>query len=254
MDKSFKILEIHENATEAARKLGGNYTRDNISSCAFKNNKKENGNFTLGDYVWRYLVKKEQYICQPGEEFIMLFGVFQGIKLEYDNYMISNYGTVINIKNGYSKKIKNSNYPSVDLHKNNEITTIAVHILQALIFVPGRTEEKCYVNHLDEKKGLCRVDNLQWVTSSENTKYSVYKNSIPIKKISLETGEILGIYDSRVDGARSCGKNAEGGSHIGKVCNGETKQAFGFYWEDIPFKELDKYPQLTINKRKELYQ
>ena len=120
-------------------------------------------------------------------------------------------------------------------------------------FVPGRTENKSFPNHLDENKTNFIAENLEWSTRSENNKYSAYKISIPVKKISIETGEVLAVFDSRVDAAKSLGKNSKSGSDISKVCNGDAKTAFGFYWENIPFDEFKNYPELTINKRKELY-
>jgi hypothetical protein len=252
LDENLNIIEIHENAVAAARKLGGEYQNTNINECVYKNNKIEDGRCMSGNFIWRYLEKKEHYICKEGEHFQVLSGNFQGVVLNYDNYMISNYGTVINIK-GYSKKVSKLGYPTVQLSKHNVDTTLTVHVLVALVFVFGRTEEKCYVNHLDEKKDNPKADNLQWVTLSENVKYSTYKYSKPVKKISLETKEILAVFDSHVDGAISCGMNETRGGEIGKVCCGISEHAFGFYWQDIKFEELSNYPELTINKRKEIY-
>jgi hypothetical protein len=252
IDKNFNTISVFENSVEAVKLLGDKYSVKSIRKCAKKNDKEDEGTNMYNEYIWKYAEKKSIYISTLGEYFIMLFGNFQGVNLEFEKYMISNYGTIVNVKTGYSKKFLIPNgYPMIALRQNGKSKSEMVHVLLALVFVPGRTEEKCFVNHLNERKNIFDITNLQWVTLSENMKYSSYKTSKPVKKISLESGEILGVYDSRVEGAFSCGKT--GNSEIGKVCNGEAKSACGYFWKNVEFDEIVNYPELTINKRKELY-
>ena len=191
------------------------------------------------------------YVAKPGEVFQQLGGNFQGVDINCPKYKISNLGNIVDIETGFPKSITNNEdeYPTTNI--NSKQTSI--HIMVALIFVPGRTEENCFVNHKDENKNNFVATNLEWGSVSYNNKYSAYKTSIPVKKISMETGEVLGVFDSRVDAAKSLGKNSSAGSDIGKACSGEATHAFGFYWRDIPFEEIENYPELTINQRKAMY-
>lgn len=244
-------ITVYGNATEAALAMGGNYNKEAIQMCAWENNKLDNGKVKSGEYIWKYTEKYEKYKCKPGEYFVMLYGNFQGITLEYENYMASNFGTFLNIKKGYAMKFSNGQYPLIHFRKNGKNYVESVHVLLALLFVPGRTEESCFVNHLNEKKGDFKIENLQWCTLSENNKYSSYKKSLPVKKICMQTGKVISVHDSRVDGAKSCGK-VDGG-YINLVCKGEAYSAFEFFWQDIPFDEISNYPELTLNKRKEMF-
>ena len=251
IDKNDNII-IHDNVTKAAENLGSPYVAHNIRNCACKNNLLENGKHTSGDFIWKYTEKYEKYIPKTDEYFIMLDGIFQGVLLEYENYMVSNFGTFINVEKGYAKKTYNSNnYPIINFYKNGIQYAESVHNILGLVFVPGRTNEKNVINHLDEIKGNFNLKNLEWSTNLDNILYSAYKQGIPVRKICIMTGNVISVHDSRLDGARSCGKENPSGVNI--VCRGEGNTAYGFFWEDIPFDEIHKYPELTINKRKALY-
>lgn len=59
-------------------------------------------------------------------------------------------------------------YPSVHLRKDNGNKPVSIHILVAKAFIPN-PENKPVVNHKDGNKNNCDVENLEWVTCSENT-------------------------------------------------------------------------------------
>lgn len=54
---------------------------------------------------------------------------------------------------------------------DGDYTIKPVHRLVAEAFVPGRSPERCWVNHLDEDKSNNLPDNLQWCTPSENCRH-----------------------------------------------------------------------------------
>ena len=90
------------------------------------------------------------------------------IKIEnYNNYSISNLGNVRNDKTDRILKsyIKPSGYKQVQLGRK----TIPqyIHRLVAIAFIPN-IENKPQVNHINGNKGDNRVENLEWVTASEN--------------------------------------------------------------------------------------
>ena len=246
MDSKGNILGTFTNAGEAAEAL--EIPKYGIAICARANDKMEVPKEKFRDYIWKYVVKKERYVCKPGEVFTVLYGNFQGIELYYDNYMISNFGTIIDVEKGYAKSVYSSDYdyPQIGLYKNGEGTDFTMHKLVALVYVPGRTGERNCVNHLDEDIYNFRADNLKWASRSENVNYSSYKVGKPVKKIDMETGKIVGVYDSRMKGSMSCGKARS--IDISLVCRGDRKSAYGFYWQDIEKDEISLYPELTINK------
>ena len=107
-------------------------------------------------------------------------------------YEISNLGNVRNIKTG---RILKSNfigkgYLAVQLCKNGFKKSLQIHRLVAAAFIPN-LENKDQVNHIDGNKTNNNVENLEWVSCSENIKhaYEVLKrpSSVP-KKNNMEKG------------------------------------------------------------------
>lgn len=109
-------------------------------------------------------------------------------------YQISNYGKVKSLtrivmrKNGarYIKErmlklqtIK-TGYHYIALHKNNKIINMYVHRLVALYFL-NNPNNYLQVNHKDGNKTNNYMDNLEWVTCSENHKHAY---AIGLKKSS----------------------------------------------------------------------
>lgn len=92
---------------------------------------------------------------------------------EFENYLISPEGIVTNSKNG--KALKNSlnenGYLYVSLWKNNRGNPKTVHRLVAEAYIPN-PENKPFVNHIDANRANPSVDNLEWVTQSENIQHA----------------------------------------------------------------------------------
>lgn len=63
--------------------------------------------------------------------------------------------------------IGKNGYPFVSLHINGFAKKYLIHRLVAQAFLPNPSN-KLYVNHIDGNKCNNRVDNLEWVTPSEN--------------------------------------------------------------------------------------
>lgn len=69
---------------------------------------------------------------------------------------------------------KQTGYLQVDLWKANKGTKFAVHRLVAEAFIPN-PDGKLEVNHKDGNRANPAMDNLEWVTSSENS-YHAYRH------------------------------------------------------------------------------
>ena len=91
----------------------------------------------------------------------------------YENiYQISNLARVKSFQKGKVKILQpilnNSGYLSVRLYKNGKSKVLKVHRLVAENFIPN-PKNKPEVDHIDGCKINNAVENLRWVTSSENT-------------------------------------------------------------------------------------
>lgn len=87
----------------------------------------------------------------------------------YENYLIYPDGKVQNKKTKrYLKYGDNSHgYYVVGLYKNGKEKKHQIHRLVALHYIPN-PENKPYVDHINRDKSDNRVENLRWVSSSEN--------------------------------------------------------------------------------------
>jgi hypothetical protein len=154
-------------------------------------------------------------------------------------YKISNYGNVISYskynKNGkilLSQKTKQG-YLRVHLKRKH----YSIHRLVAYCFLENPEGNKV-VNHKDGNKQNNHVDNLEWVTQSENILHSfkngmskmnkgndnVFSKNIIKQNIkTLETELIIGLREY-------CLKNKLDRRCIQRAINGEYKTAYGFKW------------------------
>ena len=161
-------------------------------------------------------------------------------------YQVSNLGNVRKLRfiNNIANKEKifmitpqliNSGYYKVMLSKNGGYKNKTLHRLVAETFIPN-PENKPQVNHKDGNKLNSNVDNLEWVTNSENSAHAIdiglnvgYKlhKSIPIQQI--KDGIVIKEYPS-INSVRYDGFDV---SNVNKCLKGRLKTYKGYEWRHL---------------------
>lgn len=103
----------------------------------------------------------------------------------FENYEISSYGRIKNIKTNYYKKatLTNDGYLRTTLSKNQKFKTYYVHRLVGIHFLDNG-KKLPFINHKDGDKINNNVYNLEWVTPSDNTKHAYQTGLVNTRKKS----------------------------------------------------------------------
>lgn len=103
-------------------------------------------------------------------------------------YQVSNLGRVKSLSNNKLKKekilkqnVSNCGYKQVCLSKKNKYKTYTIHKLVANNFL-SNNDNKRTVNHINCIKTDNRLENLEWCTTSENTKHAYNNGLINVSK------------------------------------------------------------------------
>jgi len=168
-------------------------------------------------------------------------------------YKITSKGNVITLGNGKSTNKNNcivkslklkrttNGYLSVKLFKDGIAKHHLVHRLVAKEFLINK-DDKPQVNHIDGNKHNNEIQNLEWVTSSENLKHAFkiglakskkgaeHKQSIKVVQMNKETLEVVKVWDSIKEIKRIKGYNTVG---IIGCCKNRQKYntAYGYKWK-----------------------
>ena len=140
--------------------------------------------------------------------------------------------------------LQNSGYLVVQLYKNGKYKNLLLHRIVAETFLPQK-KNKNEVNHINGIKTDNTINNLEWVSSSENKKHAIKNNlwhspnknlyggnnpkAIKVIMIDKQTHKKIRIFDSIIDAAHYLGKNKSGA--IVNCCKGNLKSAYGYVWE-----------------------
>lgn len=233
-DLNGNVLEEYNSVTEAGEANG--VTRYAISKNCLKINK------TCAGFIFEY--KDDDKHAHE------LIDVSQGKPVDgYENYLAFADGSIYNTKTKkYLSPVENEKgYCYVTLcKKDTKKKNMYVHILIANAFIPNSDpENKIQVNHMNKIKNDNRVENLEWVTRSENMTHA-NKINIQIKKedaikMLIEYCEEFGECPNATD----CYKkhlNYTIGNFFSKLKTEEINSTTSDY-----YKELSKYPLLKEN-------
>lgn len=108
---------------------------------------------------------------------------------EYENYFVSNLGNVKNSRGRHLKtELSNTGYYRVHLSKHGKARHIAVHRLVASAFLDNPNNLKL-VNHKDGNKLNNTLENLEWVTYSQNLQHA-YDSKLRIGNLGERNGGV----------------------------------------------------------------
>jgi len=186
---------------------------------------------------------------------------------ELSSYDVSNYGRIRVHKTLQLRSLSiHTGYKTCSLIHKDKKYNKQVHRLVAEAFISKDDPNKKYVNHIDYNKLNNRVDNLEWITASENNKHAHQNEErkstkIPIIRTNLDGSNPV-IYEF-VNKARE-----EFGSCINDCLNGKAIKAYGYLWayETIPktkviekdldlssFKQIENHPNFLISNNGKVY-
>ena len=178
-----------------------------------------------------------------------------------DYYKVSNIGNVKRIKAfrtknpiGYVKYyIGSHGYKTVYLSTPNAAKNFLVHRLVALAFI-GKPAGRSQVNHIDGNKLNNQIDNLEWVTPSENIQHAYdtglidyYSKDHHFKTVYQfdKKGNLIGEFYNGMEAGRVL--NISNAS-IYQCCIGMRHSAGGYLWS---FERKVSAKPLKISPRHE---
>ena len=162
--------------------------------------------------------------------------IWKSVKDYEGYYEVSNKGRIKSLTSNKTLSPQNNGvgYLKVELWKDKSGKKKYIHRLVAEAFLPNplnRTE----VNHKDSNPANNTIENLEWVSSSENTKHAVYKGALKawgnkskaVEAINIESGMVLRF------ATISEAERAIGTRHITDVLKGKRKQCKGYTFRYI---------------------
>lgn len=154
--------------------------------------------------------------------------------IDFDRYIISEDGNIYSkwFNKNLERKPSNDGYVRVTLKcKDGKKRHYLKHRVIAYYFIPN-PEKKPEIDHINTIKTDNRVENLRWVTSSENSKNKItlQKNiaSQPKNKIyAYIDNKLIGVWESENAAARELNINQ---GNIHNCATGKCKTYKGYKW------------------------
>jgi hypothetical protein len=219
-DLDGKLIKVWDDI-KAILKENKDYNRNTLTNNMRGNRK------TAYNFVWKKLKIDKEIVIEKDEIFKNVGKIDNN---DFSLYDVSNYGKVKNVetKKYLKPAIGTNGYQQLSLldKTNKNKINMKVHRLVALVFIEGRTEEKNYVNHIDENKLNNHHKNLEWMTNTENI---IHTSGKSVDKLDIKTGEIIKTYPSLGEAQRDL--KLTHSMHILKCCQGKKKTGYGFKWQ-----------------------
>lgn len=154
---------------------------------------------------------------------------------DFPGYFVSDVGDIYSLFGSALFKLKldlsNNGYLRATLYKDHKRNKKSIHRLVAEAFIPN-PENKPQINHKNGDKKDNRVENLEWVTQSENMlhAYSVlgYKGHDPKIVLQIKDNMVIAEFYSACEAYKQTRINR---GHICDCCRGERNFAGGYQWK-----------------------
>ena len=169
------------------------------------------------------------------------------------DYSVSTEGEVRKDTTNYIlSQSSQQDYKFVGLIINGKQKRMRVHRMVALAFIDN-PDNKPYVNHINGNRSDNNVENLEWVTPSENTKHAVdtglFKSGRARAVIQYNlNGEQMATFESASEAARQTGGSQ---SKITMCCRRQRDSANDYQWryyDDI--QDVQKIEKKFITGKK----
>jgi len=186
---------------------------------------------------------------------------------EQTNYNVSNEGQ---IQVADTLKLRalstRTGYATFTLIHKDERMTKQVHRLVAEAFIPNDDVKKKYVNHINYNKLDNRVENLEWMTASENNKHAHQNEDRKSTRIPVIRTNLDGTEPFRYEYVNLACRDF--GSDINHCLAGRREQVGGYRWtyenveynkigdDDIDldeFKPIEGHPNFLISRDARIY-
>lgn len=182
---------------------------------------------TAYGYIWKYESEQPNKVSMDSLD-LTNYKVVDNHK----DFLISNDGKVYNTaRNSFLTPRKMCSYMGIVLDKKS----YCVHILVAKHFIPNDDGQKTLVNHKDGDKMNNCVENLEWVTQSENMRHAFDTNlRTDNKSVAQYTLDnvLVAIHNSCNDASRALNTGKDVGSQIGRSC-GKSGLYRGYIWKFV---------------------
>lgn len=152
---------------------------------------------------------------------------------DYENYLITKQGEVINSKTGHTLKpsLGANGYYRVNLCKNGKAKMVYIHRLVAETFIPNPNNYN-EVNHIDENKANNAIENLEWVNHKANINHATCIQRRASTNTARYGRPVLCVETGQIYASTTAIQNELGYSKgtIWLACNGGLKTAYGYHW------------------------
>jgi hypothetical protein len=239
-DTGMNLVSEYETLKEASKQSGTNI--NSIRDCC---NGKTNS--TKG-YIWKFKEEKVKIPCpEEGREVP-----------NWENYIVFRNGTIYSkfLGNFMRTNINEDGYEMVSFKNKKVQQTFSVHSLVAQLFIAKPKGDDLQINHKNGIRNCNNVDNLEYVTASENCKQifiSGAKKDLQkrVFRIHPETKEIT-VFDNITIASK---ETKIPYSTIAAAIQGRIELASGFIWQyeseqikEVSFsiKKIDRVDPITL--------
>lgn len=152
----------------------------------------------------------------------------------YPKYLVSSKGRVRSLQNNRDlllKPVITNGYYKVRLSNNGKIDDKLIAYLVYFTFITDTLKENYVVDHIDGNKLNNNLENLRYISRSENTRAAYYSqqnqsNIQPV--ICYKNGQYIGTFPSCKEASRQLNCDA---SAISKCCRGIYKHTHGYNFQ-----------------------